>query len=215
MSAASRSNGLFGAGGDFVDLIACDGRLLAVVGDVSGKGVAASLVAAVVLSSVQHHVALLGARPGALLAAVDNSVCAMLDRTGALVTMAIAVVEPEARTVRLASAGHHPVMLATTSAVSRLGPTCPPLGAAMACRSELTESFERSASLVIVSDGITEQPNLAGEEFGLARLGRLADASRFCSPDEAIEQVLAGVEAHAGVVDAVDDRAIVIVRSEE
>ena len=213
ISAASHVNGLYGAGGDFVELIEADGRLIAVLGDVSGKGVAASLVAAVLLSSVQHHVAHLGAHPGVLMAAVDSSVRAMLDRTEALVTIAIAVVEPATHTVRIASAGHHPVMLASSTGVRRLGPTCPPLGAAHACASELAVEFEPGAALLLASDGITEQPNVHDGEFGLERLALIADEARRRTPVAAIARVLTAVDAHAGDAEPFDDRAVIVIRA--
>jgi serine phosphatase RsbU (regulator of sigma subunit) len=213
ISAASHVNGLYGAGGDFVDLIEADGRLIAVLGDVSGKGVAASLVAAVLLSSVQHHVAHLGAHPGVLLAAVCSSVCAMLDRTEALVTIAIAVVEPATNTVRVASAGHHPMMLASSAGVRRLGPTCPPLGAAPACSNELAVEFEPGDALILASDGITEQPDAHDREFGLERLALAADEARRRTPVAAIARVLNAVDTHAGDAEPFDDRSIIVIRS--
>lgn len=213
ISAASHSHGLHGAGGDLVDLIEANGRMIAVLGDVSGKGVAASLVAAVVLSSVQHHVAHLGGHPGVLLAAVDSSVRAMLDRTGALVTLAIAVIEPATQSLRLASAGHHPVVLATATSVQRLGPTCPPLGAMNACASELALDFEPGASLLLASDGITEQTDEHGVEFGLDRLAQLADEARRRTPVAAIARVLHAVDRHANTAAPIDDRALIVIRS--
>ncbi len=213
ISAASHSHGLHGAGGDLVELLEADGRMIAVLGDVSGKGVAASLVAAVVLSSVQHHVAHLGAHPGVLLAAVDSSVRAMLERTGALVTLAIAVVEPATQTLRLASAGHHPVVLASATSRGRLGPTCPPLGAMNACTSELTLDFGPGTSLLLASDGITEQVDEQGAEFGLDRLARLADEARRRTPVAAIARVLHAVDRHAGGAAPTDDRAVIVIRA--
>jgi phosphoserine phosphatase RsbU/P len=213
ISSASHSDGLLGPGGDFVDLLDVQGHLLAVLGDVSGKGVAASLVAAVVLASVQHHVETSGLNPGALLAKVDQSVSTMLDRTGVIVTLAVALVNPFDKTVRLASAGHHPVVLASETRIEKLGPTCPPLGADHPCGDDVTSDFTTGTALLITSDGLTEQTNSSGEQFGLDRLARLADDSRRRSPSAAVAGVLHAVDFFSGQAKPVDDRAIVVVRS--
>ncbi|MDX2026136.1 PP2C family protein-serine/threonine phosphatase [Microcella sp.] len=213
ISAASHARGLHGAGGDLVDLIESDGRLVAVLGDAAGHGAAASLIAAVVLSSVQHHVAHLGPNPGVLLSAVDSSVRDMLDRAAAIATLAIVAIDPAEGTLRISSAGHHPVMLATADAVRRLGPTCTPLGARDVCSTELTADFTPGSALLITSDGITEQPNESDDEFGLERLGALADEARRRTPVAAIARVLHEVDQHAGAAEQFDDRAVIVVRA--
>ncbi len=213
VSAVSESLCLDGAGGDFVDLIECDGLILAVLGDVSGKGSAAALIAAVVLSSVQHHVAQLGVNPGAVLAAVDRSVSAMLGRTGRLVTLVIAAVDPATSTLRIAAAGHHPVVLATPAGTTPLAPACPPLGADSPCGHDLELSFEPGSTLVLASDGLTEQPDGAGFEFGLDRLSELVTQSRHNSPSAVVARLLSAVDRHAGALGATDDKAIVVIRA--
>lgn len=211
ISAVSELECLNGAGGDFVDLIECDGVILAVLGDVSGKGSAAALVAAVVLSSVQHHVAQLGVNPGQVLAAVDRSVSAMLDRTGHLVTLVIAAVDPTTSSLRIAAAGHHPVVLATPAGTSRLAPSCPPLGAQPPCGAELELRLEPGSALVLVSDGLTEQPNPEGSEFGLERLSELTAVGRRDSPRAIVARLLSAVDRHAGAMHTTDDKAIVVI----
>lgn len=213
LTAVSESRGLHGAGGDFVDLIEAEGQLVAVLGDVSGKGAAASLVAAVVLSSVQHHVAHRGPRPGAVLAAVDASVRGMLDRTGALVTLVIVAIDPATSSLRIASAGHHPVILAAASGTTRLAPACPPLGADAPCDSELTVPFAHGSTLVLASDGLTEQTDSAGVEFGLDRLSVLAAAARQSEPRLAVARLFAAVDTHAAAEPATDDRAAIVIRA--
>ena len=213
ISAVTKSLCLDGAGGDFVDLIECDGVILAVLGDVSGKGSAAALIAAVVLSSVQHHVAELGVQPGPVLAAVDRSVSAMLSRTGHLVTLVIAAVNPTTSTLRIAAAGHHPVVLSTPEGTTCLTPACPPLGADSPCGHDLELSFEPGSALVLASDGLTEQPDGAGFEFGLDRLSDLVAQGRRDSPSAVVARLLSSVDRHAGAMGATDDKAIVVIRA--
>lgn len=211
VSAASDVRGLHGAGGDFADLIASEGQLVAVLGDVSGKGASASLIAAVVLASVQHHVTHLGPRPGAVLSAVCASVRAMLDRTEALVTLVIVAIDPVGGALRYSSAGHHPVVLSTARTTTALAVTCPPLGSLPACSSERQIALPPSSALVLSSDGYTEQLDPRGVEFGLCGLLALAEHARADTPTGALERAEAMVDAHARGIVAADDRAMVVV----
>lgn len=213
VSAAARSAGLYTVSGDFVDLMEVDDKLVALLGDVSGKGVAASLVASVVLASVQHHVDDVGAQPSELLGRVHRSIAGMLDRTERLVTLAIAVIDPEGLRATIASAGHYPVMLASDVGISHLGPTSPPLGTVMPSRIEIVAPFVPGSALLLASDGITEQRNDCGVEFGLDRLGRLAHDARFCEPAVSVDVVHETVRRFSGRAARSDDQAAVVVRA--
>ena len=88
----------------------------------------AHLLTSAVLSTVHHHAALVGARPGRLLAAVARAMEPMLERTGRLVTLAIAGVDWRGGEARVASAGHHPVFVCSEGRSEVIRPTAPPLG---------------------------------------------------------------------------------------
>lgn len=201
-----------GVGGDIVDLLEVRGCLLAVLADVSGKGSAASLVAAMLLASIQHHVVTVGARPGALLQAVEASMSGVLERTGTIATLAVVAVDPAACTVRLASAGHHPVLLRSQTGVAAVPSTCPPLGAAVPCGQELRMPFPAGSTLALVSDGITDQPDAVGRPFGLEGVSRVVASSRR-DPRATVAEILAGVDRHAGPCAVFDDRSVLIVHA--
>ncbi|MEV8272367.1 PP2C family protein-serine/threonine phosphatase [Microbacterium sp. NPDC077184] len=213
VSAACDVREALGIGGDVVDLLEIDGHLVAVLADVSGKGTAASLVAAMLLASVQHHAPQVGARPGALLRAVDTSMRGVLDRTGTLATLVVAAVDPRARVVRLASAGHHPVVMHAAGRATCLVPTCPPLGSVEASAFERELAFPPGAVLTLASDGVTDQQDWRGYEFGIAGLQRIV-ASELHEPRLAVDAILSAVDRHAGLGPVFDDRAVVVIRSE-
>lgn len=212
VSAACDVREALGVGGDVVDLLEIDGRLVAVLADVSGKGSAASLIAAMLLASVQHHAPQTGARPGELLMALDASMRGVLERTGKIVTVVVAAVDPFEQTVRIASVGHHPVLMRSADGGRPVPPTCPPLGTVSPCGAEYELAFPLGTTLALVSDGVTDQPDAHGTEFGLAGLDRvLATAHR--DPRVAVAEILESVDRHAGATPVFDDRAALIVRS--
>lgn len=200
-------------GGDLFDLIEVDGGLLAVVLDVSGKGAAASLLTAAVLSSVHHHAREVGVAPADVLQAVDASMAPMLDRTGRLVTLAVAGVTRRGGEVRIASAGHHPVLVRAADGAEAVPPTAPPLGVVRPGTDEAVVDFPEGASILMASDGIVDQRNPLGVPFGMDRLGALLD-TRFSAPESLVRRVLDDVDTFAAGMPQDDDQALVVVTSE-
>ena len=200
-------------GGDLFDLIEVDGGLLAVLADVSGKGAPASLLTSALLSSVHHHAPSVGARPGTLLAAVGRSMATMLDRTGRIITLAIVGVDRSGEAIRVASAGHHPVLLATGGSPREVRPTALPLGVVPPGEDEVVADFPAGSSVLLASDGITDQRDPHGVPFGMSRLAAALAATAERRPEQVVGSVLSAVAAHGASTDQDDDQAIVVVTS--
>jgi CHASE1-domain containing sensor protein len=94
-------------GGDFYDFLRLeDGRVGFVIGDVSGKGMAAALVMAntqSVLRAVAHRGSV---APEQALAEANEILCAYIPPTNMFVTCFYAILEPESGRLRYANAGH-------------------------------------------------------------------------------------------------------------
>jgi sigma-B regulation protein RsbU (phosphoserine phosphatase) len=70
-----------------------------------------------------------------------------------------------------------------------------------------------SGSLVLISDGVFEAANGAGEQFGLDRVERTLDEQPdTCTPGEIITAVRAAVEEWQGADEPEDDQTIVVVQ---
>jgi serine phosphatase RsbU (regulator of sigma subunit)/predicted ester cyclase len=94
-------------GGDFYDLFELeDGRVGVVVGDATGKGVSAALVAAATSSMVRAVAQALGSSsPGEVLAQVNETLVARIP-SNMFVTCFYAVLDPKSAGLRYANAGH-------------------------------------------------------------------------------------------------------------
>lgn len=98
-------------GGDFYDyLIRDDGSAVFVIADVMGKGMGASMMAAItrsVIRTVSYH----SASPALMLQEAANRLFADFERLEMFVTVAIGLIDPAKRTLCVANAGHCPVVV--------------------------------------------------------------------------------------------------------
>lgn len=141
--------------GDFHDVIDLnDGRVVVVIGDVAGVGLQAAEKADDI-KALLHRVFRRTDDPSDAFALLD----AELERAGNEVyaTVATAVVDPAARRVHLANAGHLPPLV-TNGVEARLleGAGGPPLGLRMSRRASW-HSFAGEAALFFYTDGLVER----------------------------------------------------------
>lgn len=171
-------------GGDFFDAHPLpDGRIVALVGDVMGRGVAAAAAMAQARAAVRAYL-VEDPEPEAVLARLDQMFAAL--EVSQLVTLLYCLLDPSSGEGRWHSAGHlPPIVLHADGTAERLAvPTTPPLGAGTFARRSSVFPFAATDTLVLYSDGLVER---RGEDIdeGLARLlgacphlaGRLSDAA--------------------------------------
>ncbi len=156
-------------GGDSFDVIDGGSSLLAVVADVSGKGVGAGMLAAGIHSGVR-----LLAASGAdlnLIAEQLNSYLLGATEDNRFATMVLVNAAADGR-FRALHAGHCPSLIRRRNGdVEELPVSGLPLGILSDARYEPAEGrLEPGDLLVMYSDGITEAENSGGEELGIERL---------------------------------------------
>jgi anti-sigma regulatory factor (Ser/Thr protein kinase) len=116
-------------GGDFYDLIPCGGNgYFFVIADVMGKGVAASMIAAVCRSAVRAFSPFYQ-YPAKLLARVAAQMHDDLEKLEMFVTISVGMVDAREGCIRVANAGHCPVIVRDPSgSYTEIGPESPPVG---------------------------------------------------------------------------------------
>lgn len=198
-------------GGDFYDVIPLKGgRTAVVVGDVCGKGLQAATQMAGVRHILRGYVAL-DPRPGEWLALVNTGIATELLPAG-FVTVVLAVIDPGARTLEYALAGHPPPLLASPDEVRDL--TAAP-GLPLGVHSEERYQTHRVGiapheTLVLYSDGLYEARN--GEDlYGAARLPAAARAISAGPLRGAADRLVAEARDFAGGRLA-DDVVVMLVR---
>jgi GAF domain-containing protein/anti-sigma regulatory factor (Ser/Thr protein kinase) len=173
-------------GGDFHDVAELgDGRVLALIGDVMGKGVPAAGLTETVRSAARMA-ALLTPSPGDILQSVNRLLLQRPDEDAQLATLLLVVLDVGSGKGVMASAGHPPAMRVADGAGAMIEPVFgAPLGAFDEPYAETTFELGPGEDLVLYTDGVTEArgPDGPFAEAGLLR------AARDCGPREPRELV--------------------------
>jgi serine phosphatase RsbU (regulator of sigma subunit)/predicted ester cyclase len=162
-------------GGDFYDFFELeDGRLGVVVGDASGKGVPAALMAEATSNMLRALAQGLGSSsPGEVLEQVNETLLARIP-PNMFVTCFYAILDPKIASLRYANAGHDLPYLYRNGDAQELRATGMPLGLMPGMGYEEKEIvLQAGESTFFYSDGLVEAHNPKGEMFGFPRLRTL------------------------------------------
>ena len=159
-------------GGDYFDFLNLGPqRLGLVIGDVSGKGIAAALLMANLQASVRSQLSLAFDRPEALLRSVNRL---FFDNTGdhAYASLFFVQYDDATRRVRYANCGHlSGLLLRMDGNVEQLASASTLLGMFQEWDCSMQEQEVSPGDvLALYTDGVTEASNQQGEEFGERRL---------------------------------------------
>ena len=199
-------------GGDFCDfLILPDGRLAAVVVDVVGHGVPASLLMAYVRGALRAQ-AQQCSDLGAILTALNRQLCRETE-SAEFVTMLIVAVSPDRRRLYYCNAGHEPL------ALLRDGRTTPASDGGLALGIQEDERFcEHALELaagdfvLLYTDGATEAMDYQGAAYGRERLLEALRQHGDLAPDWALRAVHWDIRRFVGLAEQTDDLTMVGLR---
>jgi serine phosphatase RsbU (regulator of sigma subunit)/catechol 2,3-dioxygenase-like lactoylglutathione lyase family enzyme len=159
-------------GGDYYDFLNLgEGRLGFVIGDISGKGIAAALLMANLQANLRSQCAIALDHPQRLLRSVNQLFC---DNTpdGSFATLFFAEYDDTACRLRYANCGHLPALLLhSDNSLERLEATATVLGIFKDWDCEIGEhQLCEGDTLALYTDGITESYDSEDEQFGEQRL---------------------------------------------
>ncbi|HEV7523972.1 MAG TPA: PP2C family protein-serine/threonine phosphatase [Acidimicrobiia bacterium] len=191
-------------GGDWYDVIGVgDGRVIVVVGDVSGRGLRAATVMASLRYSIRAYAAQ-GDPPEAILAKLSKLID--VRRDGHFATVLCGLVDVSARRVTFANSGHpNPLLVTGTHAEFAVTNVGPPVGVAANEMRPVTVTVPPDGFLLMYTDGLFER---RGENPDVG-LERLRDAATGYDSLERLLDGLLGVLTPDG---GNDDTAILAVR---
>jgi sigma-B regulation protein RsbU (phosphoserine phosphatase) len=197
--------------GDYCDVIMGEGgACYFIIGDVSGKGVAASMMMAHLRAMFRSLISV-GLSLDQLVERVNRLFCeSVLPMHYA--TLICGKADAAGR-VEICNAGHPPLLVLKTDETALIRATGVPVG--MFCSGEFTPSVVHLAegdALLLYTDGVVEARNHAGDEYGVERLLQLGVQGRSLSPGALVGACLEDVAAFRAGARLTDDLTIMAIR---
>ena len=195
--------------GDYCDLIPCDGQLLFLLGDVSGKGVAASMMMAQ-LHALFRSLAGMSLPLGQIVAHVNRFLCESA-LSGQYATLVCGLAKPTGE-VEIHNAGHCPAIVSGRDGVFPIDSTGLPLGMFADAKSSATcVQLESGDTLFLYTDGLSEARNEC-DEYGVDRVMTLVRQQAARQPAELIAACIEDVRTFVNGVQSFDDMTVLAVR---
>ncbi|MFY9691326.1 MAG: SpoIIE family protein phosphatase [Candidatus Acidiferrales bacterium] len=199
--------------GDYFDLIVPTsdrGDLIFLLGDVSGKGVAASLL-------MTHLHAMFRT-----LATANMELCQLIEMANRLFCQsttagqyATLVCGRAGRSgeIEIASAGHAPALVISPKGVKQFGSTGLPLGLFATSGYTIHRlRLEPGDSVLLFTDGISEANDGSGREYGVGGISVAAAGRHGWPPKELVAACLRDVQRHSTGVRQADDQTLMAIQ---
>jgi PAS domain S-box-containing protein len=195
-------------GGDFYDFWEVDGQWVVMLGDVTGKGVAAAAVTSLVRHSASTA-SEFDAQPERILARVDS---ALKRRPSLSLCTALCLRLHDGGGVTIAAGGHPLPLHVDAEGAREVGLTGTLLGAFPLTRwPESRLAMRDGETLVAITDGVTDTLGHDGERFGMDRLQALLGEVHGAPAEEVSRRLGEAIDGfRAGP--AADDTAVVVMR---
>lgn len=200
--------------GDYYSLVARPGgqEFIAMVTDVSGKGISASLLTAS-LEALAAAPIEDGLSP--------DLICEKLSRLLYLrtpperyATLFMLLIKAQSDQLLYTNAGHQPGLLVRASgALEHLNATGTPVGMLRAASyGSIPFEMKSKDTLLLYTDGITEAENVAEQEYGVTRLSALLQRHHRLPLSELVDQIEEDLAEFCGSRAPTDDRTILLLR---
>ena len=194
--------------GDYCDLIESNGGFLFLLGDVAGKGVAASML----MSHLHATFRTLAGQhlPLPVLMEHANRLFCESTTAGQFATMIVGSASPDGR-VEYVSAGHLPLLHLSSNGVSSRDATGVPLGMFNSTHFPVCEvRVAAGDKLLLYTDGLTETADAAGKEYGLARVQALAKRHAAAEPSDLLAACLEELHTFSANAKQADDLTLLV-----
>jgi phosphoserine phosphatase RsbU/P len=202
-------------GGDLYDFgLLDDDRLVFYIGDVSDKGVPASLIMATTMTLMKRASAQPGVTPAEILQQV-NVTLSENNENFMFVTLFIAILNVKTGELVFSNAGHNPPLI--LGADGECGFLTLPDGLVLGVMPEAeyrddTVRLEAGAMIVTYTDGVIEAMNPQRELYSEGRLQETLTRLAGCAVEDTVGAIISSVEAHAAGALQSDDIAMLALR---
>lgn len=196
-------------GGDFYDYFTRDRYLYFAIGDVSGKGVPASLLMASTISLLRSLSSALHS-PASITNTLNDSIAEQ--DNDLFITFFIGRLDMKNGELKYCNAGHTPPVLTHPDGKVSLLDIQPdlPMGILKGHEyKEYSHQFLNGSGILLYTDGVTDAENQAKEFYGSARLLQLIRQNHTLHPREFINKILGDIYRHTTTQEPSDDLSMI------
>ena len=200
-------------GGDLYDFLMDGDKLYFAIGDVSGKGVPASLLMAVT-RSLFRSVILNAGSPASAMNSI-NATIAENNESNMFVTLFIAVLDLKTGFLEYCNAGHNPPVIVAPGGGCKWLEVLPniPVGAMGSfAYKEQSLVLPDSSSLLLYTDGVTEAENAGKTPYGGERLLHIVRQNSKTPPRKMIDTLVADINRHVDGNEPSDDITLLAIK---
>ena len=202
-------------GGDLFDFYIRDEKLFFSIGDVSGKGVPASLYM-VITRALFRTISAHESSPERIISNL-NDVMSKDNESNMFVTMFVGVLDLPTGRLHYCNAGHDaPLLIGNTGAGLLPVDSNLPVGVMPDWKFSLQETVvDPDTSIFLYTDGLTEAENINHNQFEMSRIIDLAhnlQQNRIFSPTEIIGRMTSAVHEFVGEADQSDDLTMLAIQ---
>jgi sigma-B regulation protein RsbU (phosphoserine phosphatase) len=200
-------------GGDYFDFLTMkDGHLGIAIGDVSGKGVPASLLMANLQAAIRANIEF-KLSPVEILTK-SNSLIFRSSTPDKFITFFYCVLDNEKHCLTFSNAGHnYPIIRHQDGSFSTL--ELPGLILGITDETFYTqESYDIRPhdTILLYTDGVNETADSEGEEFGEDRINEIMDRNPDATAQELLDEILKAVNDFSAGIPQYDDITIVVIK---
>jgi sigma-B regulation protein RsbU (phosphoserine phosphatase) len=202
-------------GGDLYDFFIDGDRLYFVIGDVSGKGVPASLFMAIA-RSLFRTLAQQVTSPAEIMTKMNHSI-AENNEANMFITLIIGILDLKTGSLRFCNAGHNPPVIIGVDGKSTLLQSKIQLFVGILEDMEYTDEeiiLEKGSRLFLYTDGVTEAENTSKELYGEDRLLSTLAPLASCDIRIVVDTVIRSIASHVQEAEASDDMTILLIHYE-
>ena len=196
-------------GGDLYDFFIENDKLYFIVGDVSGKGIPASLVMAVtcrLFRTIAYNVA----TPEGIVTTLNDALSES-NESNMFCTAFVGILDLKSGELRYCNAGHNPPIIlnrdGSTVAMNVLPNLAMGIWPGFEYQGEV-RSVDSGSTLLIYTDGVTEAENGEKKLYGEKRLISVLQSQSSNTPREIIDNVLSDIAQHTQGAEQNDDITI-------
>ena len=198
-------------GGDLYDFFIIDEKLLFCIGDVSGKGVPASLVMAVT-RSLFRNIAAYTREPDQIMIALNDALSSN-NEAGMFVTLLLGVLDLATGQMSFTNAGHNPPLQLIGDGVGVLPCDANIPAGVMSGWVYTVQHLQLKAGdmVFLYTDGLNEAEDLSHNQFGMERMQQVAKVT-IRQPQSLIEAMTTSANLFVGDAEQSDDMTMLAIQ---